>query len=143
MTQLSQDRAHPVRLVGPAHHHRTKRSREKPYDPRDADLGDYRPAAQQNNAANPRRMPLREAEDPHVAYRGADNVRSVEFECVQSAPQNVGDERAVRIPGEVDRRTGSPPRAVENDRAKVGKLGDQRGPRTRAGRAVDEKDRLT
>src|SRR5690349_19601560 len=69
--QLSQDRAHSVRLVGPAHHYRTKRSRKKPYDPRDADVGDYWAAAQQNNAADPSRMPLREAEDPHVAYRGA------------------------------------------------------------------------
>ena len=51
------------------------------------------PASEQNNAADPSRVLLREAEDPHVADRGADDVCSLEFECVQNALLNVGYER--------------------------------------------------
>jgi hypothetical protein len=97
VSQSPQYQAHTFRLVRKADHQRTNRSRQ-PDERGNADLGDHRPASEQNNAADPSRVPLGEAEDPHVADRGADDVCSIEFECVQNALLNVGYERPWPVP---------------------------------------------
>ena len=64
---------------------------------------DDRPAAQQDDPADPGRVLRCKPERPHVADRAADDVRPLELERVECPAQDLGDERPVVLPREVDR----------------------------------------
>ena len=87
-------------------------------------------------------MLRREPKRPHVADRPADDVRTLELECVESPPQDVRGELSVVLSREVDRGAQPPARPLEDDRAKAGELADQRRPRARPDGAVHEEHRL-
>jgi hypothetical protein len=101
---LPEDRPQPRRTVGETNHHCAGRRREEPDDARHAGLFDDRTAAHEHDALDARSVLLREPERPDIADRPAHDVRSLHVKCVECSAEDIGDERLVLLPREVDRR---------------------------------------
>jgi hypothetical protein len=70
------------------------------------------------------------------------DMGTLDFERVESSTEDVGDERLILAPREIDCRAQPPTGPLEDDRAIVGQLADQRRPPARPDRTVDEENGL-
>ena len=81
---------------------------------------DQRATAQQHDPSDAIGMVLGQAERPDIADRSADHVDAVDAESVEDPAQQVGDERPILVPREVDRTAETPAGPIEDETPEPG-----------------------